>query len=398
MPKNKFVFLLFVCCSLFSCKQPKPAERDPLISIPDPKTLNESYVSNPDHLFSEATVADLNAKLGPIDQAGMAHIDVVFVGSIGNLVPKDVAHALFRKWQIGDKEKDNGLLILMVKDQRRVEFETGYGLEGPLPDGFCYRIQQEYMVPYAKEGDYDFAIKSGVDAVIRQLQTGEYAASPPKASEDTVAGIRDSTSGTTEPVIVAPIIGTQESGSAEILDTSSRSPNSLGGWPSLIIVILYGIVVFKISADMDTDGRIKLSNPFLWFTLLMPLGSIMLLDLYFPVSWIEIRQVIMLYIFLTVYIQVYYSILSWKLSRSITGLSHHEQYIKWYNTHARMEWAAKTFPLFRLYWLNYQKRLKVLRDTPLSCAVCKKAMLGLVKIRTTNIFHKVNAPKSRSNL
>ena len=57
------------------------------------------------------------------------------------------------------------LLILVVMDQRRVEFETGYGLEAVLPDIICYRIINENFVPHFKEGDYDSGLISSVDRV-----------------------------------------------------------------------------------------------------------------------------------------------------------------------------------------------------------------------------------------
>ncbi len=60
-------------------------------------------------------------------------------------------------------------------DQRRIEFETGYGLEGDLPDVICYRIQQRYMVPALKAGQTDAAVREGVAAIMRQLSTGNMA-------------------------------------------------------------------------------------------------------------------------------------------------------------------------------------------------------------------------------
>jgi uncharacterized protein len=186
MRNLKLIILLCGSLILFGCKQ-QPEVQSRLHTIPDPKSLHESYVSNPDSLLSASTVDDLNAKLSPLDQSGLAHIDVVFVNSIGTEVPKTFAHELFNLWKIGDKEKNNGLLILMVKDQHRVEFETGYGLEGVLPDVTCYRIQQDHMIPRAKEGNFDQAVLDGVDAVIQVLKTDG-------AETSSAAGMADSAS------------------------------------------------------------------------------------------------------------------------------------------------------------------------------------------------------------
>jgi uncharacterized protein len=346
---NNVLLLSLIFLLLVSCSQEQPSTFD-INSISDPKTLNESYVSNPDLLLSDETVADLNGRLASLDQSGVAHIDVVFVKSIGDQIPKDVANVLFRKWKIGDAKKNNGLLILMVKDQRRIEFETGYGLEGSLPDVLCYRIQQEHMVPYAKANNYNLAVLNGVEAIIRQLQLNKHVGSTPLVNKDSFK---------------------------KAMASDSQSTNNIGGWFSLVILILYGAAVFKISGDIKSEGTIKLSIIYVWILLLVPIGSVILLDLYFPVSWIEIRQILFLYFVLSLYLQVYFMMLSVKISKALKALSHHEEYIKWYNAHTNMEWSSKAFPLLRFYWLAYNKRLRALRDTPLPCTQCKKNMVRL---------------------
>ena len=72
------------------------AQASYLTTIPDPKTLGETYVSDPDHLLQPATVRDLNELLRPLDQSRRAHIDVVLTRSIGEEVPKTAATALFK--------------------------------------------------------------------------------------------------------------------------------------------------------------------------------------------------------------------------------------------------------------------------------------------------------------
>ena len=64
-------------------------------------------------------------------------------------------HQLLNKWGVGKKDKNNGLVILLVTDQRCIQFYTGYGLEGVLPDAICKRIQTRYMIPYLKDGNWD---------------------------------------------------------------------------------------------------------------------------------------------------------------------------------------------------------------------------------------------------
>lgn len=141
--------------------------------IPKPSPP-QSYVSNPDGIIDPSTEAYVNRRLQLLEDTTTSQVAVVVVQSIGEEVPRDFGVELFRYWGIGQADNDNGLLILMVIDQRRVEFITGYGLEGVLPDILCVRLQQIYMIPQAKEGDYSGAISSGVDAVIHVLTDPVY--------------------------------------------------------------------------------------------------------------------------------------------------------------------------------------------------------------------------------
>jgi uncharacterized protein len=139
-------------------------------NLPNPKTQSEAnYVSNPDGILSPEAVSNVNAMLRTLEDTTTAEIAVVVVQSIGSSIPKEFATELFNYWGIGKKHSNNGLLILLVIDQRRMEFETGFGMEPILTDAICKRIQVEYMVPFAKASNYDGAITSGVEQVVKIL-------------------------------------------------------------------------------------------------------------------------------------------------------------------------------------------------------------------------------------
>lgn len=74
---------------------------------------------------------------------------------------------LFNKWGIGGKDSEKGLLIVLTTapGEREVVFNTGYGLEGALPDVYCKRIQSNVMIPYMKNGEYGSGLIAGVSAV-----------------------------------------------------------------------------------------------------------------------------------------------------------------------------------------------------------------------------------------
>ncbi len=145
------------------------------------------FVSNPDGILSPETVNRLDVMLDSLEAQTTAEVAVVAINTIGNEEINTFATDLFGKWGIG-KKNDNGLLVLLVLDQRQIVFRTGYGLEGVLPDAICKRIQQRYIIPYFKEGNYDQGIYEGIQATVQVLNSPhaaeEITASPAKEPTD----------------------------------------------------------------------------------------------------------------------------------------------------------------------------------------------------------------------
>ena len=90
-----------------------------------------------------------------LEQKTTAQIALVTVASTEPLVIEQYAVELFEKWGIGQKGKDNGILILLAFNDKKVRIETGYGLEGALPDAICSQIIYQIMVPEFKKNDYE---------------------------------------------------------------------------------------------------------------------------------------------------------------------------------------------------------------------------------------------------
>ena len=134
-------------------------------TVPNPKTLNNSYVSNPDGILSESTVYKINVMLDSLEAKNGVQAAVVVLQSIGQNDINTFSYDLATKWGIGGKKSDNGLLILFVGDQKKIRFEVGYGLEGVLPDAITKRISTEIMIPEFKKGDFDAGFIKGVEKV-----------------------------------------------------------------------------------------------------------------------------------------------------------------------------------------------------------------------------------------
>ena len=136
-------------------------------NLPNPKDNGGGYLSDPDNILDPNDQAVLESLCRELEQNSTAQFAIVIVNSIGQENPKDFATRLFNSWGIGQADVDNGLLIFSVMDQRRTEFETGYGLEGVLPDAICYRIGMQELVPYFREGDYG----AGLIAATQRFKT-----------------------------------------------------------------------------------------------------------------------------------------------------------------------------------------------------------------------------------
>jgi uncharacterized protein len=154
--------------------------------VPNVKLESNSYVSNPDNIISPATVAQIDSILTGLEGSATAQVAVVLLNSIGEEDIFSFAQSLFEKWGIGQASNDNGLLILMVRDQRTVRFHTGNGVEGLLPDATCKQIQRDHMVPYFKEGNNDMAMLQGVKAVDVLNNPEAYASETGIAGSDSV--------------------------------------------------------------------------------------------------------------------------------------------------------------------------------------------------------------------
>jgi uncharacterized protein len=122
-------------------------------------------------IIPEPIRASLTEKLKTLEDKSGIQLVVATVDSLQDEEIEPYANALFRFWQLGEKEKDNGVLLLVAPKQRRVRIEVGYGLEGTLTDALSKIIITNAMTPRFKAGDFGGGIERGVDDVITVLTT-----------------------------------------------------------------------------------------------------------------------------------------------------------------------------------------------------------------------------------
>lgn len=123
------------------------------------------YVNDFADVISPEYEAQITNIAKELEGKASAEIAVATIRTVGNEEYRSYANKLFERWKIGKKGKDNGILIFVTVGERKLWIEVGYGLEGILPDGLVGEIEDRYMLPYLKSGDYGRGLIEGTRAV-----------------------------------------------------------------------------------------------------------------------------------------------------------------------------------------------------------------------------------------
>jgi uncharacterized protein len=119
--------------------------------------------------------------LAEVERSNGNQIAVVTVRSLDGGQVDDFATRLFERWGIGRKGQNNGILLLAAIEDRKVRIETGYGVEGILPDAATGRLLDQHVLPAFKRGDYSGGLRSGAEALAAVVRSG----TAPSAQKET---------------------------------------------------------------------------------------------------------------------------------------------------------------------------------------------------------------------
>lgn len=133
-------------------------------------------------VLAKSEVVALNEKAGEIKRATGVEIAVALIPSLGGEDGKTYATDLFAEWGVGEKGRDNGLLLLVAIEERELHIEVGYGLEGAVTDLQAKQIIDDLVVPAFRAGGYALGIRGALDAIGVLVTTGEMPSSSPKDS------------------------------------------------------------------------------------------------------------------------------------------------------------------------------------------------------------------------
>lgn len=142
-----------------------------------------AYVNDTAGLLSQETATRLESTLAGLDKEESTQIVLLTIPSLQGAPLEEYALGVAERAGIGQRGKDNGALLLIAKDERKIRIEVGLGLESSLTDLRCGRIIRNIITPRFKKGDYDGGITAGIEAMISSVK-GEYSAIGENQLED----------------------------------------------------------------------------------------------------------------------------------------------------------------------------------------------------------------------
>jgi len=160
--KTSVLLLVFCWCS-FSFAQFQIPEK------PQLETSVYDYIT----LLSEGQKRDLEQKLIRYSDSTSTQIVIAIISSTEGENITYLGAQWGQKWGIGQEAEDNGILVLLAKDDRKIAINTGYGVEGSLTDAMSRRIIENVIIPQFKQDDYYGGLNKGADAIF-QILNGEF--------------------------------------------------------------------------------------------------------------------------------------------------------------------------------------------------------------------------------
>ncbi|CAM3990105.1 TPM domain-containing protein [Lederbergia lenta] len=138
-----------------------------------PAPVGDIYIQDFAEVLSKEQKKELNELGTLLDEQTGAQIVILSVDSLQGQQVEEFALEAFRQYKLGDAQKNNGVLLLLALNDRKIRIEVGYGLEGALPDGKVGRILQSYALPYLEEENFSMALMNTYKQLFNEV-SAEY--------------------------------------------------------------------------------------------------------------------------------------------------------------------------------------------------------------------------------
>jgi uncharacterized protein len=222
----------------------------PLLALDAPQLSGR--VNDYARLLSPEAAASLEQKLAGFEREQSTQIVVLTIPSLQGDEIEGFSIRVAEQWKIGQKGKDNGVLLILAKAEHKVRIEVGMGLQGVLPDITSAQIIRNVMSPHLKSNDFDQGINAGVDAILAATK-GEFKASP----QDTARNSRSRSSSPATYFLLAAV-------AAVILGSYSRPLGGVAGAAGLPLAAYFafpgaGLTLLLILAAAGFGGGLLLS-------------------------------------------------------------------------------------------------------------------------------------------
>ncbi len=171
--KSLFLFLLFVSIGF--------AQQENLPVL-------KNYANDFTGTLTPDQLSELDYRLQTFDDSTSNQLVFLMIPTLNGYPLDEYSNETAIKNKIGTKKNDNGVLLLVVKDDHKARIEVGYGLEGALTDALSSSIIRNVMIPYFKQNDYFDGVSAGINAIILATK-GEYKADKKAHSRDSYSGI-----------------------------------------------------------------------------------------------------------------------------------------------------------------------------------------------------------------
>jgi uncharacterized protein len=120
----------------------------------------------------------LNAKLQQFEQSSGAQFIIYVFPALGGESLEDFTIRCVERWKVGQKKYDNGLVLFVFVQEKKIRVEVGYGLEGTITDAYSSRVIRDYLAPAFQQGQYGRGLNAGADAIIAKIRGGEAPVPP----------------------------------------------------------------------------------------------------------------------------------------------------------------------------------------------------------------------------
>lgn len=164
-----FLLIIFFSCNILIAKTDIP--------------LLKNWANDFTNTLSKEELNALNIRLKTYQDTTTNQLVTLMIATLDGYPLEDYSYEAAEKNKIGTKENSNGVLFLVVKNDRKMRIEVGYGLEGALPDALASSILRNEVAPYFRKDQYYAGINSGIDAIIAAIG-GEYVADFKEKSDE----------------------------------------------------------------------------------------------------------------------------------------------------------------------------------------------------------------------